>query len=48
MITGARDIRLEDRARAAGAREFLYKPFYANDIDAVLHRLFGFVASKAQ
>jgi CheY-like chemotaxis protein len=47
MITGARDIRIEDRARAAGAKEFLYKPFYANDIDAVLHRLFGFVAPKA-
>jgi CheY-like chemotaxis protein len=41
MITGTRDARIEDRARAAGASDFLFKPFYANDIDAVLHRLFG-------
>jgi CheY-like chemotaxis protein len=41
MITGTRDARIEDRARAAGASDFLFKPFYANDIDVVLHRLFG-------
>lgn len=41
MITGTRDIRIEDRARAMGARDFLYKPFYAKDIDAALNRLLG-------
>jgi DNA-binding NtrC family response regulator len=40
MMTGARDVRMEDRAREQGAREFLYKPFFAKDIDAVLNRLF--------
>jgi len=41
MITGMRDVRIEDRARAEGAGDFLYKPFFAKDIDAVLNRLFG-------
>jgi FixJ family two-component response regulator len=41
MITGTRDVRIEDRARASGAKDFLYKPFFAKDIDAVLNRLFG-------
>ena len=41
MITGTRDMRIEDRARAEGAKDFLYKPFFAKDIDAVLNRLFG-------
>jgi len=41
MITGTRDHRLEDRARAEGAKDFLFKPFFAKDIDAVLNRLFG-------
>lgn len=41
MMTGTRDIRIEDRARAGGAADFLYKPFFAKDIDAVLNRLFG-------
>jgi CheY-like chemotaxis protein len=41
MMTGTRDVRIEDRARAEGARDFLYKPFFAKDIDAVLNRLFG-------
>ena len=41
MITGTQDIRIEDRARASGAKDFLYKPFFAKDIDAVLNRLFG-------
>ncbi|MEW6452011.1 MAG: response regulator [Pseudomonadota bacterium] len=40
MMTGSKDRSLEDRARATGAKDFLYKPFYARDIDAVLHRLF--------
>jgi DNA-binding NtrC family response regulator len=41
MMTGTRDIRIEDRARADGAKDFLYKPFFAKDIDGVLNRLFG-------
>ena len=41
MMTGTRDVRIEDRARAEGATDFLYKPFFAKDIDAVLNRLFG-------
>ena len=41
MITGTRDVRIEDRARTEGAKDFLYKPFYAKDIDGVLNRLFG-------
>ena len=41
MMTGTRDIRIEDRARAGGAADFLYKPFFPQDIDAVLNRLFG-------
>jgi DNA-binding NtrC family response regulator len=41
MITGTRDVRIEDRARTEGARDFLYKPFFATDIDAVLNQLLG-------
>ena len=43
MTTSTRDSRIEDRARASGADDFLFKPFYVNDIDAVLSRLFGLV-----
>ena len=46
MITGMRDMRIEDRARTDGAADFLYKPFFANDIDAVLSRLFGLMRSR--
>jgi DNA-binding NtrC family response regulator len=46
MITGTRDVRIEDRARADGAKDFLYKPFFAKDIDAVLNRLFGLARPK--
>jgi CheY-like chemotaxis protein len=46
MITGTRDVRIEDRARADGARDFLYKPFYASDIDATLSRLFGMMRPR--
>ena len=46
MMTGSKDRSLEDRARATGAKDFLYKPFYARDIDAVLHRLFGLAPSQ--
>lgn len=41
MMTGTRDVRIEDRARAGGAEDFLYKPFFSKDIDAALNRLFG-------
>jgi CheY-like chemotaxis protein len=41
MMTGTRDHRIEDRARAEGAKDFLFKPFFAKDIDGVLNRLFG-------
>jgi DNA-binding NtrC family response regulator len=41
MMTGTRDHRIEDRARKEGAKDFLFKPFFAKDIDAVLNRLFG-------
>jgi len=41
MITGTRDHRIEDRARTEGAKDFLFKPFFAKDIDAVLNRIFG-------
>lgn len=46
MMTGSKDRTLEERARATGAKDFLYKPFYAHDIDAVLHRLFGLAAPQ--
>jgi CheY-like chemotaxis protein len=46
MITGTRDVRIEDRARAEGATDFLYKPFFAKDIDAVLNRLLGLMSPK--
>ena len=41
MMTGTKDHRMEDRARTEGAKDFLFKPFFAKDIDAVLNRLFG-------
>jgi CheY-like chemotaxis protein len=46
MMTGTRDMRFEDRARSEGARDFLYKPFYPEDIDAVLNRLFGLMRAR--
>jgi CheY-like chemotaxis protein len=46
MITGTQDVRIEDRARASGAKDFLYKPFFAKDIDAVLNRLFGLMRPR--
>ncbi len=47
MMAGTRDARLDDRARASGADDFLFKPFYANDVDRILRRLLGLVAVKA-
>ena len=46
MMTGTRDARIEDRARSDGATDFLYKPFFANDIDVVLNRLFGLMRPR--
>lgn len=47
MMLDKRDARLEDRARASGADAWLCKPFYVKDVDTVLRRLFGLVATKA-
>jgi DNA-binding NtrC family response regulator len=41
MITSERNKNNEVRALKRGAAAFLYKPFCAEHIDAVLHRLFG-------
>jgi CheY-like chemotaxis protein len=41
MISGEHDKNRETRAVRRGAAAFMYKPFYAPDVDAVLHRLFG-------
>jgi CheY-like chemotaxis protein len=46
MITGQRDARIEERARQSGAADFLFKPFFAKDIDAVLNRLFGLMQPR--
>jgi CheY-like chemotaxis protein len=46
MITGTRDARIEDRARSQGAVDFLYKPFFARDIDVVLNKLFGLMRPR--
>jgi CheY-like chemotaxis protein len=40
MMTGMLDPRTEERARNEGAKDFLYKPFFPKDINAVLNRLF--------
>jgi two-component system chemotaxis response regulator CheY len=41
MITEKGDGAMERRARGEGAGDFLYKPFFAKDIDAAFGRLFG-------
>jgi len=41
MISSERNHSNETRALKRGAAAFLYKPFYPQHIDAVLHRLFG-------
>lgn len=46
MITATNDTKIADRARAAGAHEVLYKPFYAKDIDALMARLLGLAQPK--
>lgn len=47
MMTGTPDQSIAARARAAGAKGFLFKPFFPKDIDAVLHGLFGLNAPSA-
>lgn len=46
MITGTNDVTIADRALASGASDFLFKPFFAKDIDALLNRLFGLMSPK--
>jgi CheY-like chemotaxis protein len=41
MTAESHDRSLETRARRAGAGDFLYKPFFAKDIDAAFSRLLG-------
>jgi CheY-like chemotaxis protein len=40
MTTERQDHTFADRARREGAAEFLYKPFFARDVDAAFSRLF--------
>jgi CheY-like chemotaxis protein len=40
-ISGEHDRARESRALRRGAAAFMHKPFYAPDVDAALHRLFG-------
>jgi CheY-like chemotaxis protein len=47
MMTGTPDQSIAVRARVAGAKGFLFKPFFPKDIDAVLHGLFGLNAPRA-
>ena len=41
MITEKQDRAMAERARGEGAADLLFKPFFANDIDAAFCRLFG-------
>jgi CheY-like chemotaxis protein len=41
IMSSAQHEGVAERARAAGAAAFLKKPFYASDIDAVLHSVYG-------
>jgi CheY-like chemotaxis protein len=41
LMTATPDEVVADRARAAGAAAFLKKPFYASDIDVILHSVYG-------
>jgi CheY-like chemotaxis protein len=40
MVTATNDVKLAGRARAAGAHDLLFKPFYAKDVDALMNRLY--------
>jgi CheY-like chemotaxis protein len=46
MVTATNDTKVADRARASGAHDVLYKPFYAKDIDAVMNRIHGLTQPK--
>jgi len=48
MTTSTKDPRLQQRAQGAGANDFLFQPFYTQDVDAVLRRLFGLVPTAAK
>ena len=48
MIAATNDSKFVDRARAAGAHDVLYKPFYASDIDALMNRLLGLMRAESQ
>jgi CheY-like chemotaxis protein len=41
VLTATNDVRTAESARAAGAHDVLYKPFFGRDIDAVMNRLSG-------
>jgi two-component system chemotaxis response regulator CheY len=41
MAAETRDTSMEKRARDNGAGDFLYKPFFAKDVDAAFSRLLG-------
>ena len=43
MVAATNDTRIADRARAD---DLLFKPFYANDVDAVMNRLHGVMRPK--
>jgi CheY-like chemotaxis protein len=47
VITATNNTKIADRARAAGAHDVLYKPFYAQDIDALMNRLYGLMRAKS-
>ena len=46
IMSSVQDEGVAERARAAGAAAFLKKPFYASDIDAVLHSVYGLQTSR--
>jgi CheY-like chemotaxis protein len=46
IIASTNDPSLAERARAAGARDVLLKPFYPKDVDAALARLLGLMRSR--
>lgn len=48
MITATNNSKAADKARASGAHDVLYKPFYAKDVDAVMNRLYGLMRPKTR
>jgi CheY-like chemotaxis protein len=45
IMTSLQDEAVAQRAKAAGAAAFLKKPFYPDDVEAVLHGIYGLRAS---